>query len=126
MTSIHVPELTAESLATTTRLDGDVIHLALRGNADLKVRRQLGEMLGQIHLEACRLGVSRVVVDMRDLQFMSSSCLSCFVTWLGELCELPRSQRIKVRFLSNPDILWQRRSLHALRSFALTIVSIES
>ena len=30
-----------------------------------------------------------------------------------------------IHFLSSPDMHWQKRSLHALRSFAPEIVSIE-
>ena len=36
--------------------------------------------------------------------------------------EQPR--RYKVRFLSNPNFHWQKRSLHSLRCFAVELVSI--
>jgi hypothetical protein len=56
--------------------------------------------------------------------------LSCnvpisFVSWIGEVSDLTAGQ-YRIRFLSNPSILWQRRSLHALSCFAAELVTIEA
>ena len=66
------------------------------------------------------------MVDVRELEFMNSSCFKSIVSWLTSIMELPPPEQYKVHFLSNPERLWQRRSLHALRSFALMLVTIES
>jgi hypothetical protein len=39
--------------------------------------------------------------------------------------ELPPTQRYKIRFRSNPNLRWQKKSLQALRSYAPDIVVIE-
>ena len=72
-----------------------------------------------------RLGVRQVVVDVTRLEFMNSSCFKSIVAWLTDIMELPEPQQYRIKFKSNPDTLWQRRSLHALRSYALMIVRIE-
>jgi len=36
------------------------------------------------------------------------------------------SGQYRIRFLSNPSILWQRRSLHALSCFAAELITIEA
>jgi hypothetical protein len=124
--SLTVTPLQTDGFASSLALDGDVAVLSLTGCADLKVWRGLGEMLVELHDEARRLEVKRVVVDVRELEFMNSSCFKSIVSWLNSIMELEPDQQYKIHFRSNPERLWQRRSLHALRSFALMLVTIES
>ena len=117
--------LTLESFSSRVRQDGDALMVDLIGNADLRAKKELGTMLTALHREALDKGIREVVIDVRALEFMNSSCFKAFVTWLTDIMELPAAQQYHVRFRSNPDTLWQRRSLHALRSYALMIVNIE-
>jgi hypothetical protein len=70
------------------------------------------------------LGIPEVQIDLRELEFMNSSCFKSFVSWISEVSELT-SGHYRIRFLSNPSILWQHRSLHALSCFAAELVTIE-
>jgi hypothetical protein len=40
--------------------------------------------------------------------------------------DLDPSKQYAMRFLSKPELLWQKRSLHALRCFAVDLISIEA
>jgi anti-anti-sigma regulatory factor len=51
----------------------------LTGTADLLVSGQLDALLRQVHLEAQRFPAEEVTVDVRELEFMNSSCLKSFV-----------------------------------------------
>jgi hypothetical protein len=73
-----------------------------------------------------RLQVREVAIDLHQLEFMNSSCFKNVVSWLNRVQELPTTAQYYVRFLSNPALLWQRRSLHALQCFANELVRIES
>ncbi len=66
----------------------------------------------------------RVVVDFRALELMSSSCFESFVTWIGQVQEALPGERYPIEFRSNAQMHWQRRSLNALRCFALDLVTI--
>ncbi len=57
---------------------------------------------------------------------MSSSCFRTFVTWLSDVQDLPPERQYRIRLRSNATMLWQRRSLHALRCFAHDLVNIET
>lgn len=118
------PLLTPSFKANTVD-DGSEIVAQLMGNADLRVREDLSSWLTRLHGHAVEQHATRVVVDVMELEFMNSSCFKSFVSWLMDIMELPAQQQYKVHFRSNPKTLWQRRSLHALRSLALMIVTIE-
>ena len=124
--SLAVSPLQTDGFSSDVALEEDVVVVSLTGCADLKVWRGLGEMLTALHGEVRRLDKKRVIVDVRELEFMNSSCFKSIVSWLTSIMELEPEQQYKVHFRSNPERLWQRRSLHALRSFALMLVTIES
>ena len=117
--------LTLDALTSTVEQQDAALVVRLVGNADLRAKKELGSMLGKLHARAQKPEISEVIIDVRELEFMNSSCFKAFVSWLTEIMELPKEEQYRVRFRSNPDTLWQRRSLHALRSYALMIVVIE-
>jgi hypothetical protein len=105
--------------------DEERIVVRVWGTADMGAVDRLDAELPAVHAEAQRRGVRRADVDVRQLEFMSSSCFKSFITWLTRLEEMPESARYRIHFISNPAMHWQRRSLHALRSFAVELVTIE-
>jgi len=124
--TLALEPIISDAFETKRELRDDSISIALIGNADLRVRQDLAEWLVEVHAEALRLKVKAVDVDVTALEFMNSSCFKGFVGWLTSIMALPEEQQYRVRFRSNPETLWQRRSLHALRSFALMIVTVDS
>ncbi|UQA59346.1 hypothetical protein [Polyangium aurulentum] len=103
-----------------------LLFLRLTGNADMSAKEGLDGLLPRVHAEAQRLGVAVVAVDFRELEFMNSSCFKSFVTWISEVQELEPAKQYQIRFLSKPEMHWQRRSLHALRCFAVDLITVET
>ena len=93
------------------------------GTGDVSAIEPLDAYLKQVHAEAARLGVSEVSCDFRKLSFMNSSCFKAFVVWIDTVKNSERPYRI--RFLTDPGMHWQRRSLEALRRLAMNVVSVE-
>jgi len=56
--------------------DGNVVNIALRGTVDL---RTLSDVRSAIDAE-CARGVDKLVVDLREVEFVDSSALHLFVT----------------------------------------------
>jgi hypothetical protein len=102
-----------------------VITLTFLGSAEASSVDQLEQQLAEVHRSAVAGQTRSVVVDLRDLEFASSSCLKAIATWLHLIDQLAE-QRYSVRFRSNPAYSWQRRSLGALAAFAPDIVEIEA
>lgn len=116
---------TPEFWACAARSGPDIL-LSLNGNADLRAAEPISHMLPEVHAEACRLGVSTVVVDFRNLEFMNSSCFKSFVTWLSDLQEMDAAHVYRLRVLSDAGKHWQKRSLLALSCFAVDLVRVET
>ena len=114
-----------ERLSTTVGIEGNDLIIALSGTADLDVRTDLASWLKMVHDEVLRLKLSRVVVDIRKLEFMSSLCLNSFVGWLATIMEQPAAQQYRVHFKWSREMFWQRKSLNALRRFAFMLVSTD-
>jgi anti-anti-sigma factor len=114
-----------EFTATATLRDG-VLVLTLTGNADLNVKNQLDRFLTGVHQEAEQLALTDVEVDVRNLEFMNSSCLKCLVGWISRIQDEPPGRQYRVVFQSSPSLFWQRRSLHALSCLASELVSVHT
>lgn len=104
--------------------DGNTIVATLEGNADYAALDVLEQMLTRVHAEAMRLHVAEAIVDLRKLEFMNSSCFKSFVSWVTEIQELDEGKRYHIKFLSNPNLHWQKRSLHSLRCFAVELITV--
>jgi hypothetical protein len=126
MSVLDLPHVSGADFSSSGSSQGSTITVAFKGNADIRAKDPLEGFLVKLHAEAQRLGAKSVAVDFKELQFMNSSCFKSFVSWIGGVQELPADKQYSIRFLSNPEMLWQRRSLHALRCFAVDLISIET
>jgi hypothetical protein len=122
---IALPVEQAAELKARLLQDDTALVAKLSGTADLRVTDSVEAILGRVHQKALELGIPEVQMDLRELEFMNSSCFKSFVSWISEVSDLTSGQ-YRIRFLSNPSILWQRRSLHALSCFAAELVTIEA
>jgi hypothetical protein len=103
-----------------------VLRAELTGTADLVVRDRVEEFLVGLQDEADRHKVQEVVIDLRKLEFMNSSCFKSFVTWINAVQEAPPDRQYRIKLQSSSNMLWQRRSMHALKCFAVDLVDVES
>lgn len=126
MSVLETVKYTGSNFGVTGNLDGKLLTVQLTGNADLAALDPLEKVLGRVHDEAQRAEVGEVAVDLRQLEFMNSSCFKNFVSWIGKVQELPTEKQYRIRFLSNAEMLWQRRSLHALQCFAVQLITVET
>lgn len=124
--TLQLPPMAVPVLNVDTSLAERVVTAKFRGTADVEAQPDLQHFLKALHTEIQRVNATDVVVDFRELEFMNSSSFKLFVAWLGKVRDLPAEQQYKFRFQSNPNMLWQRRSLAALSCFAVNLVSIET
>lgn len=102
------------------------IQVSLTGTADLTVKSQLDRFLRDVHSEAQRCLAEEVTVDVRQLEFMNSSCLKSLVWWISTVQEQPGEGKYRIIFVSSPSVYWQRRSLNALACLASEIITIQA
>ena len=120
----EVVNVKGDDFAAAADMDNGTISTWLKGNADYAALDALDMLLERIHAEARRSGVKEAIVDLRQLEFMNSSCFKSFVSWITNIQELEAERQYKVKFLSNPSMHWQKRSLHSLRCFAVELITV--
>ena len=108
----------------TPELGADTLSITFSGTGDAGAIELLADYLRRTHEEAERLSIVEVKCDFRKLSFMNSSCFKAFVVWIDTVKNAPRAYRI--RFLTDPAMHWQRRSLEALRRLATNVVLVET
>jgi hypothetical protein len=126
MTALAVSPVQTQDFKTELIVDGSKLSLKLSGNADIRVMFPLEAMLKKLESEVAARKIKEVIVDLKDLEFMNSSCFKSFVTWLGNVQEYEPERQYPIRFLSDPTKHWQQRSLAALSCFAVDLVHVES
>lgn len=120
-----LPSICQRDFVVTVREDGSTLHLEMRGDASGEALEPLDSLLTQIHDTATQRGTREAVIDMTRLEFMSSSCFKCLVTWVTQIQSLDEDKQYRLRFVSNPTIGWQKRSLRSLHCFAVDLITID-
>ena len=103
-------------------VDGDMVIATFVGTAESDNFEALAAFVREVDDAAGR--ARRVVADLRDLGFATSSCLKVLAGWVLMVEE--RSAPYTVEFLSNPQHSWQRRSLRALEACAPGVVRVRA
>jgi hypothetical protein len=120
------PPLAESELSASAEAAGGVLNARLAGTADLRTRPRLQKFVAGLQAEALRHRVREVVVDVRRLAFMNSSCLKVLVNWIVTVDGLPAASSYRIVFVEDPAQLWQQRGLKALAGLSPERVSIRS
>jgi hypothetical protein len=117
------PPLTAEGVSVVPRLENNTLHIAMSGAVEM---RDPGVVLNPywngIDDEVRRRAIPRVVLDMRDLNFMNSSGILTLVRWVTRVkSHGNKPYRIELHFDRN--VTWQRTSVPTLAKLAPEIVT---
>jgi hypothetical protein len=124
MSQLALDALDGDGFQAIPALDEARLSLRFSGSGDMNAFSPLSQFLKQVHEEALRLSISEVSCDLQQLAFMNSSCFKSFVVWIDSVKNTEHGYRI--RFLTDPNLHWQRRSLEALRRLAANVVTIET
>lgn len=121
-----VTNISTQDLVSETDLGTGTITMRLVGSAESDSKSALDVLLRGIHEAALADKVAEVVVDLRALEFMNSSCIKAFVSWIGTIQDSPPTSHYQLRILSDSKKRWQDRSLTALACFAADLIHIET
>jgi hypothetical protein len=122
MTHIHITPVQQKTFRAEAVLEAGSVAVRFTGTADLNVKAHVDRFLCEVHAEACRTDVSSVSVDMSGLDFINSSCLKAFVTWITTVQEMAQG-RYQISFMFKPARDWQKRSVDALSRLGEDVVS---
>src|SRR5258706_4821542 len=88
--------------------DEDSVTLQMAGSADHESMALVGQLVEGAQAEAKRMNPREAGIDIRKLEFMNSSSLKVFVSWIAELHESPEVT-YNLRFRSKPSAHWPNR-----------------
>ena len=120
-TNIETPDLITRT--TITKAQATV---TMTGSAESTAMVEVAAFLQRLHERATRDRLGEVILDVRALQFMTSSCFKAFVGWIDRLQAQPPPGQYQVRFLYDERKHWQSRSLGALATLGTGIVRLET
>jgi hypothetical protein len=126
MTTIPVPKIATSELRADAFQEGGAFGARFEGNADTRAMTAIDALLTGLHAEALRLKAPKVMIDLRGLEFMNSSCFKAFLMWIGKVAALEPAEQYAIVFRSDPKKHWQNRSLEALRCFAVDLIRVET
>jgi len=121
----NVSDIELDGFSARLERRGTSLSVPLKGNADMAVQEKLRVFLDQLATASQASGVTEAVFELDELYFMNSSCLSLLLRFINRVLEFPGDRRPRVRFKSNPNLQWQRKSLQALQSYAQEVVVVE-
>ncbi len=104
-------------------LTGGVVLVRLMGEADAVSLEDFTDLLVRLRGLTRAVDVSEVAIDFRRLEWLTARCIAGLVDWIAEARASGRG--FKIRFVSNPAIRWQRRTLAALQACAPDTIAVE-
>lgn len=114
-----------DDFAFESEIGTDTIRARFSGSADVDAIVPLRDLMASLHAELVRVSAREIEIDLRDLEFMNAACMKLFVNWISEILDAPEEQRYRLRFRSNPEVRWQRRSLMALQCLTTDVVVLD-
>jgi hypothetical protein len=78
----------------------------------------LGGFLRQIHQAAVEDRLTELSVNVKKLTFVNSSAIRLLVDWSTWVRNEPEPQRYRLKFVTDPQVTWQKISFRVLKNLA--------
>ena len=114
--------MSATTFETKVVVEGSTVLATFVGEAEADDFESIAKFVAEVQSATGRAGANRVVADIRDLSFATSSCLKVLAGWVIDVEEAGAAYTVE--FLSNVKHHWQRRSLQALAACAPGVVQV--
>ena len=121
--SSSIRDAQGEIFRTRSEVSGQRVRVVLTGCLDMETAPDYERYLGGLAAALASEGVREVEFDTVGLYLMSSSSISHTAAWLKRLGGLSPACRIK--FKTNPNLAWQRRTFESIRRVAEALVAVE-
>ncbi len=118
-----VADINGEVFNTRSELAGYRLSVKLAGCLDMETAPSLERYLSSLNRALSTDHVREVEFDTAGLYLMSSSSISHLATWIKRLKNVAPGCRIK--FKTNPNLTWQRRTLDSIRRVAEAMVTVD-
>lgn len=121
--SSSIRDVDGEIFRTRSEVTGQHVRVVLTGCLDMETAPEFERYLGGLGAALASEGIREVEFDTAGLYLMSSSAISHAAAWLKRIKGLSPTCRIK--FKTNPNLAWQRRTFESIRRVAEALVAVE-
>jgi anti-anti-sigma factor len=122
--ALELPVIALPTFSVVHELGDKQLVVRLSGNADSEVAQALAHYLERLHEEVARAKLREVVLDFRELYFLTSSCIKCLVVAIKRVMAMDARAQYKIRLLTTPTLRWQERSFEVLCQIAPLLVTM--
>jgi hypothetical protein len=119
----ELESLTLGAFSVTHETTGDRVVVRLNGNADSKVAKAFERYLERLHDLAVGAKLRVVVLDFRELYFLTSSCIKCLTDFIRRDMATEPASQYRIRLLTTPALRWQEKSFDVLCQLAPLLVT---
>lgn len=120
--TLALGDIRGEVFSTRSELASQRLRVVLTGCLDMETAPDLERFLADATRVLTSEGVRDVEFEVAGLYLMSSSSISITAAWIKRLKGVAPSCRVK--FKTNPNLAWQRRTLESIRRVAESMVSV--
>ena len=120
--TLALGDVRGEVFSTRSELSNQRLRVVLTGCLDMETAPDLERFLADVTRVLTGEGVRDVEFEIAGLYLMSSSAISITAAWLKRLKGVAPWCRVK--FKTNPNLAWQRRTLESIRRVAESMVSV--
>jgi hypothetical protein len=120
---VTIADVSGEIFNTCSELQGSGLRVKFTGCLDMETAPSLERYLGGLDRALDTETIREIEFDVDGLYLMSSSSVSHLAVWVKRL--KGQSPACRVRFKTNPNLAWQRRTLDSIRRIADRVVTID-
>jgi hypothetical protein len=111
---MQISRVQAAGGKVSLRVDGDTVFIV--GEIDqLSPRDFMAGFLEIVHNMALGENLTEVRVDVTQLEFLNSSGIKEFLSWILRRNRIPVEKKYRINFLFDPAVAWQPVTLPRLR-----------
>lgn len=122
MSGLKLTPVVQEGFTAEAVVERDRVSFRMTGTGDMAAVKPLENCLQEIHAEVVYRGLKGVDIDIKALYLLNSSCLKALVSFIYTI--MTAGPRYEVRFLTDPRLSWQSRSLSVVARMAPELVTI--
>jgi anti-anti-sigma regulatory factor len=119
----QVADIHGDVFSTHSELVGQRLCVELTGCLDMETAPALERFLGALTRSLSSEHVREIEFATGGLYLMSSSAISHLAAWVKRLKQV--SPGSCIRFRTNPNLAWQRRTFDSIRRVAESIVVVD-
>lgn len=120
-----IQDISTAALVTETSFQGSAVAVRAVGCADSATLADLTDYLAHLDRVAREENAEEIILDVRDIDFVSASCMRALVAWLGEVTR-GGGPGCGARFVLDARKPLLRRSLERLAALNGSRVEIDS